>query len=43
MLLAAPMTVILRIVLGRIETTRPVAELLAGRLPPSEIHETVLG
>lgn len=35
MLLAAPMTAVLRIVLGRIETTRPAAELMAGRLPPS--------
>jgi len=34
MLLAAPITAVLRIVLARIETTRPVAELLAGRLPP---------
>ncbi len=33
MLLAAPMTAVLRIVLARIETTRPVAEILAGRLP----------
>lgn len=33
MLLAAPMTAILRVVLGKIETTRPAAELLAGRLP----------
>lgn len=33
MLLAAPMTAVLRIVLGRIDTTRTVAELLAGRLP----------
>jgi AI-2 transport protein TqsA len=33
MLLAAPMTAVLRIVLVRIQTTRPVAELLAGRLP----------
>ncbi len=35
MLLAAPITAVLRIVLARIETTRPVAELLAGRLPPA--------
>jgi AI-2 transport protein TqsA len=34
MLLAAPMTAVLRIVLGEFETTRPLAELLAGRLPP---------
>lgn len=33
MLLAAPMTGILRIVLAQFETTRPVSELLAGRLP----------
>ena len=33
MLLAAPITAVLRIVLGRMEITRPVAELLAGRLP----------
>jgi AI-2 transport protein TqsA len=33
MLLAAPMTAVLRIILARFETTRPVAELLAGRLP----------
>lgn len=43
MLLAAPMTAILRIVLERIETTRPAAELLAGRLPPSEARKTALG
>ena len=35
MLLAAPITAVLRIVLGRLEITRPVAELLAGRLPPN--------
>jgi AI-2 transport protein TqsA len=33
MLLAAPLTAILRIVLGQFETTRPMGELLAGRLP----------
>ena len=33
MLLAAPMTAVLRIVLERIETTRSAAEILAGRLP----------
>jgi AI-2 transport protein TqsA len=43
MLLAAPMTAILRIVLERIETTRPAAELLAGRLPPSETRDRVPG
>jgi len=38
MLLAAPIMAVLRIVLGRFETTRPIAELLAGRLgaPASE-------
>jgi AI-2 transport protein TqsA len=33
MLLAAPMTAILRIVLAQFATTKPVSELLAGRLP----------
>jgi AI-2 transport protein TqsA len=33
MLLAAPITAVLRIILGRVEFTRPVSELLAGRLP----------
>ena len=33
MLLAAPITAVLRIVLDRFETTRPFAEVLAGRLP----------
>lgn len=33
MLLAAPITAILRIVFARFEITRPVAELMAGRLP----------
>jgi len=33
MLLAAPMTAVIRIVLDRVETTRPMADLLAGRLP----------
>jgi AI-2 transport protein TqsA len=33
MLLAAPMTAVLRIVLARFTTTRSVAELLAGRFP----------
>ena len=37
MLLAAPITAILRIVLARIETTRPVAEILAGRLPAGRV------
>ena len=35
MFLAVPITAILRIVLGRIEMTRPVADLLAGHLPGS--------
>ncbi len=35
MLLAAPMTAILRIIFERGEATRPIAELLAGRLPAS--------
>ena len=33
MLFAAPLTAVIRLVLERRETTRPVAELLAGRLP----------
>jgi AI-2 transport protein TqsA len=33
MFLAVPITAVIRIVLGRIETTRPFAELLAGRFP----------
>jgi AI-2 transport protein TqsA len=33
MFLAVPITAVIRIVLGRLETTRPMAELLAGRLP----------
>ena len=33
MLLAAPMTAVLKIVFDRLETTKPLAELLAGRLP----------
>ena len=33
MLLAAPITAVLKIVLGRFETTRPFAGLLAGQLP----------
>jgi len=33
MLLAAPLTAILRIVLAQFETTRPVTDLMAGRLP----------
>lgn len=41
MLLAAPMTGILRILLAQFETTRPVSELLAGRLPTAHIGEPV--
>ena len=33
MFLAAPITAVLAIVLGRFETTRPIANLLAGKLP----------
>lgn len=33
MLLAAPITAVLKIILDRVPTTRPIAELLAGRLP----------
>jgi AI-2 transport protein TqsA len=33
MLLAAPLTAILRIVLAQFETTRPFTDLMAGRLP----------
>lgn len=36
MLLAAPITAVLGIVLGRFETTRPIARLLAGQLPGDE-------
>jgi AI-2 transport protein TqsA len=36
MLLAAPITAILKIILARFETTNPMAELLAGRLPEWE-------
>ena len=36
MLLATPITAVLRIILDRISATRPVAELLAGRLPGGE-------
>ncbi len=34
MLLAAPITAILKIILARFETTAPLSEVLAGRLPP---------
>ncbi len=40
MLLAAPLTAILRIVLAQFETTRPMSELLAGRLPEGDAHAT---
>jgi AI-2 transport protein TqsA len=49
MFLAVPITAVLKIVLGRIETTKPLAELLAGRLPsslgeiPMAKNETELG
>ncbi len=33
MLLATPITAVIRIVLARMEATRPVAEILAGRIP----------
>jgi AI-2 transport protein TqsA len=36
MVLAVPIVAVVRIVLGRFGTTRPVAELLAGRLPGTE-------
>lgn len=36
MLLAAPLTAILRIVLAQFETTRPMSELLAGRIPQGD-------
>jgi AI-2 transport protein TqsA len=36
MLLAAPITAVLAIVLGRFETTRPISNLMAGRLPGAE-------
>ncbi len=41
MLLAAPLTAILRIVLAQFETTRPMSELLAGRLPEGDEGHTV--
>lgn len=36
MLLAAPITAVMAIVLARFETTRPISNLMAGRLPPLE-------
>ncbi|WKW11837.1 AI-2E family transporter [Pseudogemmatithrix spongiicola] len=41
MLLAAPLTAILRIILAQFETTRPMSELLAGRLPEGDAGMTV--
>jgi AI-2 transport protein TqsA len=41
MLLAAPLTAILRIVLAQFETTRPISEILAGRLPQGDDGFTV--
>ncbi len=35
MVLAAPITAVLKIILDRVESTRPVADLLAGKLPDS--------
>jgi AI-2 transport protein TqsA len=35
MVLAAPITAVLKIILDRVESTRPVADLLAGKLPES--------
>ena len=37
MLLAAPITAVMAIVLGRFETTRPISNLMAGRLPGAEV------
>ncbi len=39
MLLAAPITAVLRIVLAQFETTRSVGELLAGRFPADHVQE----
>ena len=38
MFLATPITAVFRIVLDRFETTRPIAGLLAGRLPGDEAN-----
>ncbi len=35
MVLAAPITAVLKIILDRVESTRPIADLLAGKLPES--------
>lgn len=42
MLLAAPLTAILRIVLAKFETTRPVSDLLAGRLPRGDEERVIV-
>ena len=39
MLLAAPITAVLRIVLQHFETTRPLGEILAGRFPGDALEE----
>lgn len=41
MLLAAPLTAILRIVLAQFETTRPMSNLLAGRFPQGDDESTM--
>lgn len=41
MLLAAPITAVLRIVLARFETTRPIGNLMAGRFPAEAAARTV--
>jgi len=38
MVLAVPIVASLRIVLSRFNTTRPIADLLAGHLPGTETH-----
>ena len=43
MLLAAPITAVLRIVLQHFETTRPLGEVLAGRFPGDRLEEVVSG
>jgi AI-2 transport protein TqsA len=43
MLLAAPITAVLRIVLQHFETTRPLGEVLAGRFPGDRLEEAVSG
>ena len=39
MLLATPIMAVLKIIFSRLEITRPIAELLAGRLPQSVTGE----